>query len=413
VWFKPDRPFFLKILVLISIILTTSCNMPTSTPVVDYPYCRYTADLSQPDIAFPIDFQIVDDLTPPFFWSYSGDCQPMDYRIEIVQDYMSHGCGGSVWVDEDRFPVTETITDGYEWSPAAELEPLKMYKWRVTGIIPVGSGEYSEIGCFWSGPRCSADSLVAPDLLGPEDMTVLNDDHLMLSWDYPEECLPEIFQPELVADPTFAGPNLMGTFSETEIRPAYSMGSMPLEDCTQYYWRVTARVGSTWGSSSITRTFSTDIDGTCSGDKDDTEPTASATPYTIPPSVTPTLKPVVIPPTKTPTSPPPKDTTPPPAPAPKAPSGGIVLGCSSQTTVKWGGVSDPSGISEYRVQLGTHSGDNNWHPPAGSPYTGISGTSTSVSVDCGMYYRWRVRAIDGAGNMGPLSAWAYFTVTLE
>ena len=387
-----------------------------STSEVLYPYCLLTGDLRQPLVEFPITYELTDDLTPALSWAYPGDCRPRNYQIELAKDPTTHGCLGGDWREERENIISETIGASTEWSPTVALEPISMYHWRVAGIINDEIGDYSNTECFWTGPACSSESLLAPEPRGPEDGAVLERDYVILSWDYSEECLPDSFQPELSEDPAFTGLNLMSVHSETEVRPHKSQASMPLSDCTQYYWRVTARVGSIWDPASVTRTFITNVDGTCPDLGPGPESTATIVPASIPAThttvPTPTHVPVIIP-TNTPTSPPPEDTTPPPAPALISPSGGILLGCSSQTTVTWNPVTDPSGISEYRVQMGTHSGDFNWHPPAGSPYTGITSTSTNVSVDCGWYYRWRVRAIDGAGYMGPLSSWAEFTITLE
>jgi hypothetical protein len=108
----------------------------------------------------------------------------------------------------------------------------------------------------------------------------------------------------------------------------------------------------------------------------------------------------------------PDDVTPPPAPVLTAPSNGSVLGCKGSQTVSWTAVSDPSGISQYQVQVQRHSGDNNWQDVSGSPFAGVSGLSHAVGVECGWYYRWRVRAVDGQGNIGPWSGWWTFAITL-
>jgi hypothetical protein len=117
------------------------------------------------------------------------------------------------------------------------------------------------------------------------------------------------------------------------------------------------------------------------------------------------------PPTNTPT--PPGDTQAPAAPSPFKPVNGVTLGCVSSTTVMWDAVTDPSGIAEYRVAAQRHSGDNNWQAVAGSPWKGIGGTSTSIPTECGWYYRWHVRAVDGEGNASSWSEWYKFTVSLQ
>jgi hypothetical protein len=116
-------------------------------------------------------------------------------------------------------------------------------------------------------------------------------------------------------------------------------------------------------------------------------------------------------PTQTPTSTP-ADTQGPAAPAPSKPVNGVSLSCVSSTTIMWNAVSDPSGIDQYQVEVQRHAGDNNWQAASGSPLTGIGGTSTSVSTECGWTYRWRVRAVDGAGNAGSWSEWFQFTIPL-
>lgn len=114
----------------------------------------------------------------------------------------------------------------------------------------------------------------------------------------------------------------------------------------------------------------------------------------------------------TPTSPPPSDTTPPPAPTPAVPADGLTIACKASQNLVWLPVDDPSGIAEYRVQVQRHSGDGNWQNAPGSPIMGIHDKQTTISVECGWYYRWRVRAIDGAGNAGLWSGWWQFIISL-
>lgn len=113
---------------------------------------------------------------------------------------------------------------------------------------------------------------------------------------------------------------------------------------------------------------------------------------------------------ETPTSPPPPaDTTAPPAPMPVVPDNGLTLSCRASQSLAWLPVNDPSGISQYQVEVQRHAGDNNWQS-VGS--MSISDKTTSSSVECGWYYRWRVRAVDGSGNVGGWSGWWQFSITL-
>jgi hypothetical protein len=115
-------------------------------------------------------------------------------------------------------------------------------------------------------------------------------------------------------------------------------------------------------------------------------------------------------PTFTPT--PEEDKTPPTAPALLKPQDGVDLGCVSSAMLRWQPVSDESGIAEYQVELQRHPGDENWEHVPGSRFTGINDDELEVSLGCGYYYRWRVRAIDGNNNTGDWSSWFTFTVPL-
>jgi hypothetical protein len=110
---------------------------------------------------------------------------------------------------------------------------------------------------------------------------------------------------------------------------------------------------------------------------------------------------------------PPEDTTPPPAPSPAVPADGLSIACKGSQNLVWLPVNDESGIGEYQVQVQRHSGDNNWQAVSGSPFTGISGKTMNLPVECGWYYRWRVRAVDGKGNTGSWSGWSQFSITLS
>jgi hypothetical protein len=142
--------------------------------------------------------------------------------------------------------------------------------------------------------------------------------------------------------------------------------------------------------------------------------TSTATPV---PTFTATIveQPVFVP-TDTDTPPPPEpqppsDTTPPPAPTPAVPADGLVLSCRSSQTLAWLPVDDPSGISGYYVKLEKEVTTGNWQSAGG--YGPISGKQVDVTVDCGIHYRWMVRAQDGAGNFSNWSAPSHFSINLN
>lgn len=118
-------------------------------------------------------------------------------------------------------------------------------------------------------------------------------------------------------------------------------------------------------------------------------------------------------PTPTPTTPPPvADTTAPPVPSPVSPTGGTTLACSSSALLNWSTVNDPSGISGYTVEVQRSSDQITWSSAPGSPLN-ATGDKATIQVDCGWYYRWHVRATDGAGNTSAWSNWASFNVTFN
>ncbi|MBA4384089.1 MAG: hypothetical protein C0410_05080 [Anaerolinea sp.] len=107
------------------------------------------------------------------------------------------------------------------------------------------------------------------------------------------------------------------------------------------------------------------------------------------------------------------DSTAPPAPTLVVPANGLSMGCKAAQSLTWLPIDDPSGISEYQVNV-QKSGDNSdWTSLAGASFTGLQDKTVSLSVECGYYYRWQVRAIDGKGNVGAWSDWFYFAILLS
>lgn len=102
-----------------------------------------------------------------------------------------------------------------------------------------------------------------------------------------------------------------------------------------------------------------------------------------------------------------------PAPPPLLkPINGSNLACTPDVILRWEAATDPSGISQYRVQVERHPGDNNWSAVSGSVFTVPGNTNLTLTVECGFSYRFRVRALDGAGNLSEWSEWFTFVITL-
>ena len=105
------------------------------------------------------------------------------------------------------------------------------------------------------------------------------------------------------------------------------------------------------------------------------------------------------------------DTEAPAVPVQVVPDNGLTLSCRASQNMVWQPVSDASGIDYYQVEVERHPGDDNWQAVSGSIFS-PSDKEQSVAVECGWYYRWRVRAVDGAGNVGAWSGWWTYIITL-
>ncbi len=104
-----------------------------------------------------------------------------------------------------------------------------------------------------------------------------------------------------------------------------------------------------------------------------------------------------------------QDTTPPAAPSPLKPQGS--LSCVKDVMLRWSAVSDKSGIAGYYVKLEREIKKNQWQTVRG--WWPVTGEALKVDVDCGIHYRWAVRAQDSAGNTGNWSAWSEFSIALD
>jgi len=102
------------------------------------------------------------------------------------------------------------------------------------------------------------------------------------------------------------------------------------------------------------------------------------------------------------------DTQGPPAPGGMSPTAGAEVGCGA-VTLSWNPASDPSGIDIYYIKVEKVTGT---YKSGAWTTTETDLTIAAAWLECGHGYRWAVRAEDGAGNIGPWSAWAEFTVEI-
>ncbi len=99
------------------------------------------------------------------------------------------------------------------------------------------------IGLSACDPTCDAGSLVQPDLISPDWREVVDGSGVVLDWDYPDACEPEEYEIILsqyrdysVIEHTQLVPGNTTTWTATGLDPA-----------EEYFWRVRAKVGSTFG----------------------------------------------------------------------------------------------------------------------------------------------------------------------
>lgn len=140
-------------------------------------------------------------------------------------------------------------------------------------------------------------------------------------------------------------------------------------------------------------------------------PTATAT-FIFAPTATPMPSPTHTPvPTDTPLPTPTRDLVGPPPPALNQPAANAVSACAAdkaQHTVRfqWSAVTDPSDIKRYELVLSEIAPRSYVYPT--KTFTGTQ--PVDVSLPCNVTYRWRVRAVDGAGNAGGWSEERQFTL---
>lgn len=251
-------------LLTILVVLTSGCAGPTpsaSDPAGSAATPCDLGDLFAPEAVYPADDTIILELTPAMQWVGPEDCDPDGFHVEVTT-YGGYGYGTTITSDTSGGVST--------WTTYSALEPATDYEWRVAAVAGGDLGPYSESTRFWTGPICETVSLAAPELHSPVDGAVITTDYVVLDWTYPDPCVPEDYLAELKADPGFVGPNLM---SEAGIAPADEQVSFSgLEDCSIYYWRVSAHNGSTSGPYSEVRQIHTDFMDSC-----EAEPSVSAT----------------------------------------------------------------------------------------------------------------------------------------
>ena len=379
-------------------------------------------------------------------------------RVEIWID-------GALLTNIDSPPTEDGLASFHlDWTPSSNGE----YTIQAIAFSPDGSASQADSARVAFGslaaenqPLCAVEALAAPLLISPPDASTLAPDPL-LAWSYPDgSCHPLRYKIDISEDASFADPNLgFDTLDHLE-----TSRSWPLAAGGCYYWRIQAYSSDGFGpASSVWRFCVTEAEvpatetptptppptlkpivqfwaepaqiqaGACTMVKWHVENVQSVTfggvqqdfdgsyedclcknerysltvtyldgtqeKFTVDISVSGVCE-----------TPIPEDNDPPSAPELVVPANGLTIACRGSQSLAWLPVSDPGGIARYEVQIERHSGDGNWQTVSGSPFS-VSDKTMSIPVECGWAYRWRVRAVDGTGNIGSWSGWFQYTITL-
>jgi hypothetical protein len=407
--------------------------------------CGPTAGGTYVWIDVPLDGLSYPDVQPIQIEGHAAGSNPVT-RIEILVN------------GTRQITLTDLVVEGALASFQSEWAPPAPGAYTLSAVAFSGEDLSlpDSVHLTFGGPaagleRCLAADLLAPDLLLPEDgATVATDASLV--WAYPPGgCPPEGFTIEVATDETFAA--IVADFTTDD--PLATRHSMLLDGGSCYAWRARALASDGSSANSDPRTFCVEAPpdepipaglvqfwadpeviqaGTCTNlywhvenaskvvfggldqpmDGSYRDCLCEGTSYSLTVTdldgmeqkyrVAITVSGSCITPEA--------DTTGPPAPTPAVPANGLTLGCAGSQNLVWLPVDDPSGIDEYQLQVQRHSGDGVWQEVSGSIFSGITDKQRSIPVECGWTYRWRVRAVDGAGNIGSWSAWWSFTITL-
>lgn len=222
------------------------------------PVCD-VASLVAPEPNFPLGNMFVYD-APGFQWTYPDDaCVAEGYHLQVASD---PGFSSLIF-DESRSGAATY------WQPVFEFENCGVYYWHVAATQGGGDGPYSPTELFstnvvWTCTQpCTEEQLVAPIPMSPAQSANVGTEPTeglvpsLLRWKYMMPCLPGGFGVHLSSEPDFSDTRLFGGVSPVSSTISTWSPDELLEPATQYWWEVSAGVGTTFGPSSPARSFFT------------------------------------------------------------------------------------------------------------------------------------------------------------
>ncbi|NQS92526.1 MAG: hypothetical protein HQ574_08970 [Chloroflexi bacterium] len=213
----------------------------------------------------PTGGELVTSLTPLFEWHGSDTCDPDRYHLYIKEDKPYGGDVAYADVPYTGVPYTlsgDSLLPGrsYYWQGRAEND----YE---SSEDPGAHGQHSEPAYFFTGPVCSGETLIAPDLVTPyqyggntdTDNWITHNGQQEFKWTYTGGCLPVSYDYQFATDAGFTDIVLSGITTEPYVQHIYE--NFP--NCSTLFWRVAANDGTTVGPWSAARNFHWVTDDTC------------------------------------------------------------------------------------------------------------------------------------------------------
>lgn len=196
----------------------------------------------------PIAGEVISTLLPTFTFHNSENCEPDHYWLK-VSDNSDHGW----WVNET------TLDDSPTFTMTTPLDPGKEYSWNVRAYSgDFGVSDMSEPTIFYTGPVCSGETLIAPELQDPGPAAWLEHETNFV-WTYNGGCLPSSYEVQFAWDAAFT--DIYLTATTTEPYAQHLLVAFP--DCSTMFWRVRASDGTSTGPWSDSRDFHYIISGGC------------------------------------------------------------------------------------------------------------------------------------------------------
>ncbi len=196
----------------------------------------------------PLAGEVISTLLPTFTFQNSESCQPDNYTIHLTDN---SEWGWSAYKDTPDSNPTYTMTN--------PLYPGKEYVWNVKAHKDsYGDSAYSEPTFFYTGPVCSGEALIAPDLQDPGPAGWVEDE-ITFTWTYNGGCLPSSYDVQFAWDAAFTDIYLTATTYE----PYAQHLELVHPDCSTLFWRVRANDGITTGPWSEGRDFHYVLSGGC------------------------------------------------------------------------------------------------------------------------------------------------------